>query len=81
MIHVKVLQHHIDLGVRQNAFRCGIAQALMEQFDTERVTVGPSIWVDGKRLGFTPQNAAEFVVAFDRGWPVFPFNFDIDEET
>ena len=77
-MHVKVLQHHIDRGERGNAFHCPIAQALREQFpDVEKVSVGSVIYVGENKVGGTPQDAAEWICAFDRGKHVEPFEFDI----
>lgn len=79
MTHIKVLQHHIDFGVRGNAFLCPIALAVHEQYpNVEKVVVGTSIYVDEVKLGPTPSQALEFMCAFDRERLVVPFEFDLE---
>jgi hypothetical protein len=81
MIHVKVLQHHIDLGVRKNAFHCAVALAIKEQYpEMGVVSVGVSLYADHKYRGAIPPEAMEFISAFDRNRMVEPFEFDIDED-
>jgi hypothetical protein len=79
MKHIKVLQHHIELGTRSNAFWCPIALAIREQYTPERVSVGMQIYVDNDSWGMTPQEALDFICSFDRGNTVFPFEFDLHE--
>ena len=77
---VKVLQHHIDEGVKKNPFRCAIALAVQEKFpDAETVSVGSRIIIDDKQWE-TPCAALSFMNAFDQDFPVGPFEFEVEDQ-
>lgn len=75
---IKVLQHHIDEGTRQNAYFCAIALAIREQTGAGDVFVAPYSWVDGKCYMLTSE-AKSFMCCFDRGCTehLYPFEFDL----
>jgi hypothetical protein len=76
MTQVKILQHHIDLGERGNAFHCPIALALKEQFGFAEVSVGMHIYADHEKLCDTTLGALYFIQCFDRRGAVTPTVFD-----
>lgn len=80
MTQIKVLQHHIDHGVRRNAFHCPIALALKEQFGFAEVSVGMHIYSEKRKLCETPYEAICFIQRFDRMDDVTPIIFDLDLE-
>lgn len=80
-MHIKVCQHHIEEGVKKNPFQCAIALALQEKFpDAEAVSVGTRIIIDDKQWD-TPRKALHFMSLYDRGDPVGPFEFDVEENS
>lgn len=76
---VKVLQHHIDQGIRKDTERCAIALALQEQFPEMEVVVGLTCAsVDMASWIFQGADATNFVMRFDEGEPVEPFEFEME---
>ena len=75
---IKVTQDDIDNGERHRCYRCPIAHAMCR-------TLGASIAVtqekyyreedDGKYL---PTEAQRFILDFDAGRPVAPFEFEVE---
>lgn len=76
-MHVKVLQHHIDEGVKKNPFQCAIALAIREQFpQAGTVSVGTRIIVDDNNWE-TPRAALAFMSRYDNEQYAAPFEFNV----
>lgn len=94
LMKIKVTQKHIDFGVRGSPYRCPVAWAISDTVNKDvdvlddkylRVSVG------GRMVGLkdkagtrdfnVPEEARAFVLNFDFGYRVFPFEFDIDAGT
>ena len=76
-MHVKVLQHHIDEGVKKNPFKCAIALAIREQCPQAKiVSVGSRIIVDDSNWE-TPRAALAFMNKYDNEQCVAPFGFNV----
>jgi hypothetical protein len=79
-IHVEVTQDDIDKADIKNSSRCVVATAIARSVpDATRVSVDVQsvrFTSDGERRIFlTPPAVAGYVVAFDAGDEIFPFNF------
>jgi hypothetical protein len=81
-MQVKVLQHHIDEGLRGASSKCAIALALAEAGVEE-----PMVFGDGSLSGFadghfvrSPEDPVleKFIGAFDCGCGVEPFTTEVD---
>jgi hypothetical protein len=78
-IHVKVLQHHIDEGVRKSPYQCAVAKALQEQFpDAGYWSVGIGMFI-GSDYYEPPEEVNHFISRFDSNWDVHPFEFDLSD--
>ena len=80
-MRVQVKQAHIDAGIPRHASYCPIALALKEQTG-ELWTVTDDVAYPDKLtapLGELPVQVREFILAFDTGEPVQPFEFELEE--
>lgn len=78
-VTIFVTQDHIDKGIRVNGKACPIAHAMTESLNSE-YHVGKCSWNNAKNYeewGVLPQNAKDFIDAFDAGKEVKPFSFKI----
>ena len=75
---IKVLKEDIRKGKRQNAQYCPIARAI------KRKTKRGDVMVDSRRVMFgwmtfeMPVRAENFIMNFDAGKPVKPFQFELE---
>ena len=76
MITIKLTQHHIDRGVRLSRFDCPISLALGDLGFSEILVDVDFIWFDGWSHK-TPTMVAEWIIAFDAGKEVRPFEFEL----
>lgn len=75
---IEVTQTMIDEGEACSCFRCPVAIAIKRA--SADLTVGfASAWIDQKQVHL-PDDAMDFVNAFDGGNPVRPFSFELDYE-
>lgn len=79
---IKVKQSHIDearIRIKNGGLKscnCPIALALKEHFKARNVAVGVSSFsIDYNHLADTPRSCKRFIIKFDSGKPVKPFNF------
>jgi hypothetical protein len=77
---IKVTQEHIDKGCPQLGRKCPIAYAIFEATGKRVVVGGRSVWFESKCHIPLPGIAAYFVITYDRGCNVSPFEFDLDYE-
>lgn len=73
---VKVLQHHIDAGVKGSLRECPIALAIREQYHTENVFMACSFAGIDNVFWHTSETAQQFVMNFDEGEPVSPVELE-----
>jgi len=74
-----VTQEHIDSGEPANASVCPIALAIREKLNLNSVKVFPSsVRLDSHPSYPLPRSAQRFIVRFDQGYPVKPFNFVLE---
>lgn len=79
---IKVTQEHIDKGERSLCAFCPVALAFKDVFPDKKVQagIGVAIIEDAKYLlaeyWDLPREASNFIEQFDRGFPVYPFEFD-----
>jgi len=83
-INVQVSQEHINLATRADSSHCMIADALRAALpDAKKVSVDLQTirFTDpkkGQRFTYlTPTIAQDYLVAFDQGLPLTPFNFSL----
>jgi hypothetical protein len=82
-LHIVVTEDHIKSGVRKDATSCPIALALQNRHDCTSVEVEPC-GITFDRAGWrwkaraVPANAETFMLRFDEGAPVEPFEFDLE---
>lgn len=74
--HIEVTEEDIRLGVPKDAFACPIALAMKRVFGFEVEADGPHFRF-GVVEGRGPKKIDEFVSAFDLGFVVTPFEFDL----
>lgn len=79
---IKVTQADIDRGIRDDSSHCVVARAIAREFpDATRIEVDTQairFTKDNKRLVYlTPWIAQSYVIAFDAGDPIGPFEFRI----
>lgn len=74
---ITVTQSHIDRGVRKSSCQCPIAQALMSAGFRSPTVHRFGIYHVGPRVIEPPQEARNFMSAFDAGTPVQPFSFEV----
>ena len=75
---ISVKQRHIKEGRRNASMYCPIALATQEAAGTENCGAGPcKMWI-GDNFYSLPPSARDFVNYFDRGFPVAPFEFEIE---
>ena len=85
-VEVKLTSEHINAGVAGDCDSCPAALAILGALPGVReVTMGMwNIWICRTLLNgpaeaiITPSAVAKFIRAFDAGWPVMPFTFEID---
>lgn len=79
-LRINVTQTHIDYGEAVDCELCPIALAIQDAFIdlgvTERIRVTvDSAWMKDGREFQLPREAQIFIMDFDQGNPVEPFNF------
>lgn len=75
---IQVTQEHIEKGQRFEPFSCAVALALKDSgFESARVS--ESEIVCDCDIFPVPSSVRAFVGRFDRGEPVLPFSFELDE--
>jgi hypothetical protein len=81
-LHVDVLQHHIDAGVRRDCRLCPVAMALQRATgEAWRVSEKRAVLRRGSATPIRvriPVNVTSFIRRFDAGEPVAPFEFTIE---
>lgn len=77
---IRVTQKDIDKGCQSDGGNCPIARALKRVFHTYRVGVCSSEIGIRNQLFHVPITAIKFIVAFDSGKAVHPFNFKMGKE-
>lgn len=81
-ITVKVEQKHINNGTKGNCYSCPIARAISDIDGMEWVQVDHfDIKGTFNGVGFcmtTPQICKRFMFDFDQGYPVTPFEFELE---
>jgi hypothetical protein len=79
-IRVNVTQQDIEQGWRGSSQACPVARALRRQDELRRWWVGPDYIISelGSREANLPPEARVFISAFDHGYPVAPFSFDLE---
>lgn len=79
MMHIKVLQHHIDRGTPHSPHSCAVALAVLEQYpDAKNVSIGFCIGI-GDQFYVTPNEVHDWIVKFDDYQHVEPFEFELRE--
>ena len=76
-IKVKVMQEDIDRGLRCSTAYCPIAYAIRRETGSS-ASVGRVVFINALDIAKLPVAAAMFVVAFDRGDFVEPFEFELE---
>ena len=82
-MQIHVTQEDIDAGQACRGASCPIALALRRASRARRTTlvsVNPwsaTIGIRGRRWADLPDEAAQFVIQFDKGFTVAPFTFDL----
>ena len=75
---ITVTQNNIDNGVPKNSCKCPIARALKQIFPGEDIEVKRSSIYIGKSIHYAmPLKACYFIVDFDEGREVYPFEFEV----
>lgn len=79
-MRIEVTKEDIDLGTRRNPCECPVARAIVraagERCSVGAYTVGFERW----RWALLPDDARDFIAAFDFGCSVSPFSFDLSVE-
>jgi hypothetical protein len=75
-MRIKVTQEDIDCGHRGDSQRCPIAQGIRRLRNPQHVEVCDWIEIDNDNYE-APAEVIEFIVAFDEGKPVEPFEFEL----
>lgn len=76
---IKVTQDHIDQGTRKSALSCPVALAVMEACKANLAQVTRyGIGVGYRRAVHAPASVSSFVLDFDKGHPVVPFEFELE---
>lgn len=83
MITVEVTQADIDAGIKESCVDCPIARAISRAVRVD-ARVG-TYWVSWRIGNFLteltlPVAAVGWIMAFDRGYPVEPFTFELEAE-
>ncbi len=79
---VSVTAEDIANGIRKNCRGCPVALATQRTYETAYVWVNTeSITIDYQdpRIVKTPSDVKRFVLKFDAGEPVFPFEFELED--
>ena len=74
---IKVEQKHIENGVPQCDWQCPVAQAIFEPDKFWNVSVGSEEIILNETSYAAPELVKNFVLNFDSGLPVAPFEFVI----
>jgi hypothetical protein len=75
---IRVTPQDIREGERKDCHYCPIARAMNRAFRNKNIqVVGPGVWIKGKLLRL-PDPAMDFILRFDKGWPVKPFSFLVE---
>ena len=74
---ISVLQKHIDAGIKGNCVKDPIALAVRDA-GLDPVWVGPTFIEWGNKSAPTPDEALEFMKAFDNDRLVYPFTFELE---
>jgi len=77
-VKIKVTQRHIDTAYPGECDSCPVALAIRDAVDGRPVSVFYGSIVIGKSDCFMPDEVYDFVLDFDAGAPVEPFEFDLD---
>lgn len=77
MVKISVTDEDIKYGHRGCSGSCPVALALGRLFDHECAVTATNAYVSSKKARM-PANASYWVVAFDRGEPVQPIEFDLE---
>lgn len=72
---VIVTQEDIDNGDRTQSARCPIALAISRAYGIKNIAVGMDRVTGMSKTRWLPIEAQNFVLAFDNGEPVEPFEF------
>jgi len=79
VIKIEVTARHIKRGVPDDDLNCPIALAIQDRWPGRYVSVCPDTIQIGKRTVDTTDEQQAFMARFDRGLPVEPFTFELDE--
>jgi hypothetical protein len=77
-MNISVTQSDINNGTAANCRVCPIALAIQRVMEDPRWTVHYGTAFCGSRMARLPVEASRFVRMFDTGWPVEPFEFELD---
>jgi hypothetical protein len=78
---IKVTQHNIDKGTPKYGTHCPVAHAITEATGRLSIVGRHSVWfMGGDEHVELPCEAQYFIIAYDRGCDVSPFEFDFDYE-
>ncbi len=77
---IKVTQEDIDRGIRCSTAHCPIVFAIRRETGNSASVHLPVVYINGLDVADLPLSAMQFVVAFDRGQPVEPFEFEFEFE-
>jgi hypothetical protein len=83
-LKIHVTQEDIDNGIRDDALKCPIARAIKRVVSSFLSVSGYDINFDD---GFNflrippPEKVTDFIIAFDAGDPVEPFDFELNLPT
>jgi len=76
---IDVTQQHIEIGTPKDCAYCPISHSLMSHFPNSCIEVdGSCIEINGIQY-YSPDSVVKFITAFDSGFPVKPFSFELLE--
>ena len=77
-IKVDVTQADIDAGKMHSCTMCPVALAISRVLRDDALVVGYHGWNSKDNHGTFPMRVADFINAFDEGYPVFPIQFELE---
>lgn len=75
---IKITAEDIAYGVRGSCSLCPVVHAVNRAFNCEGANIGPFvIFLSQRRQWETPSIVRSFIMRFDAGLPVEPFEFEL----